>query len=211
MIRFDSVEEAAAKLNTTLPEESKGKNPNRVQGGKTAQRRGAGAEAQFEIACRHYKAQGLLDYTKTNPEFVTLGTTQKRGRTYKYGYHKAKGVADWCLTLVLDAHYGGRTCWIETKAISAKNQKTLHDGIHQYDQMMDSHATGMALAFYLVRWGKRSNEEWRLYPVETLASENRAITFEREAGLLVDAPDGWPVFFPVIRGYVEAGRGGCEV
>lgn len=168
------------------------KNPNRVAGGKLAKERGSLAEREFDIACRYYRSNYLLDWRPTYPEFVVV---QRLPDKTVRGFFKEKGTADRVLSLV---QLGGQTCWVEIKGFARKDQKTLSEGIHQYDQMLASVQDGWALAYYAVRWEWRKEVEWRFYAVKSLQKEEDKIVFERETGLFVPSPLGWPDWLSVV-------------
>ncbi len=171
------------------------KNPNRIKGGKLAKRRGTQAEQEFDIACRYYRNNYLIDWHPTFPEFVVLGHLEDGAVR---GFFKDKGTADRVISL---AKLGGRTCWVEIKSFARLDQKTLNDkkDIHQYDMMLAAVEDGKALAFYAVRWKWRKIIEWRFYPVSDLKRQYKEIVFEREAGLLVPSLKGWPEWLDVVN------------
>lgn len=170
------------------------KNPRRVHGGKLAKRRGTQAEQEFDIACRYYRNQYLIDWQKTFPEFVVLGRLIN-GEVR--GFFRDKGTADRVISL---AKLRGRTCWVEIKSFARQDQKTLSDkkDAHQYDMMLAAVEDGKALAFYAVRWKWKKIIEWRFYPIPDFKRQHRKIVFEREAGLFVPSLGGWPEWLDVI-------------
>ncbi len=170
----------------------KNPNPNRVAGGKLAKERGTLAEQEFDIACRYYRGNYLLDWQPTFPELVVV---KRSSDGTVRGFFKEKGAADRVISL---AQLGGQTCWVEIKSFLAKNRHTLDKGIHQYDQMLASIGDGGATAFYITRWEWHKQVEWRLYLLTDLVKQAGRIVFEREAGLIVPSPQGWPDWLPVL-------------
>lgn len=170
------------------------KNPRRVHGGKLAKRRGTQAEKEFDIACRYYRNQYLIDWHPTFADFVVL---KKLRSGLVQGFFREKGAADRIISL---AQLGGRTCWVEIKSFARQDQMTLSDkkDIHQYDMMAAAVEDGKALTFYAARWKWDRVIEWRFYSIPKLKRQERKIVFEREAGLLVPSLGGWPEWLDVI-------------
>lgn len=174
------------------------KNPNRVQAGKLAKRRGTQAEQEFDIACRYYRNNYLIDWHPTFPEFVVLGHLEDG---VVRGFFKDKGTADRVISL---AKFNGKTCWAEIKSFAAKGKKTLSDekDTRQYDMMLAAVEDGQAMAFYAVRWKWNKIIEWRLYPITGLKKEEGKIIFERKKGFLILSPFGWPDWMETLNVHI---------
>ncbi len=180
-------------------------NPNRVEGGAQARRRGEIAEKEFDLAARQYENSGLISWHENHAKFVEVGRTNIKRRSFVYGYWERQGGADRLAVLPP----AGRSCWIEVKSAQSKtknpNRFLLYHGLHQYEAMMQATNVG-ALAFYALRWLDVDGRlvEWRLHPVEQLVRDDKKITFIRTEGLLAKMEsDGLPEWLPAVQEYQQ--------
>lgn len=167
---------------------------DRISPGALAKIAGDANENEVEASLRQYAVDGLLHAQRNYPEIVVHN-----------GYQATvvgKAGPDWTCTV---APMAGRTVHLEVKTFKAKNRrlykfigdKSKRRRRLQYQTMCDAVECG-ALAYYLVCWRYKDTIDWRLYPVWTLDAVGGRIAFEREAGIAVAAPDGWPDWLAAI-------------
>ena len=179
------------KVNGLVPDdiEIHPVNESNVQGGIKAQKEGAATEQLFDDACDIYLSQNRpFHIVQIPPKFKILGETVINGKLFKYGYWECKGAADRHLT------YKGRSIFVEIKSVSGENSRTLTKSLHQYDQMLDATKRGQGLAFYLVRWRRKSGDDWRYHDVRHLHKTEKGIRFVRSKGHQVPVLTGLPDF-----------------
>lgn len=167
------------------------------QGGLKAKRQGDMVEDLFDRASDLYQAEGLIDWTPTYPPFSPKGTL-KNGLLF--GHYERHGQADRIVTL---AEFGGKTCWIEIKKVTAKEQESLGErrGIHQLPQMVKATKAGAA-AYYVLYW--ETHDQWQLHPLDSIEKiHEKSITFMRQTGLEIPSPNGYPEWYPVVKKHIE--------
>ena len=170
---------------------------NRQIGGLEAKLAGEANEEVFDASLNYYRANGLVDWNPTYPEFVTLGYTTIKRNKVAYGYFKKQATSDRIVSI---KKLGGMTCWIEIKKADAAKKKTIYKADHQLEQMQRSIEDGGGLGFFAIWWcGGKEDPQWVLYPADKLRlNEKRGIEFYREVGLLAqnvpntDIPDWLP-------------------
>ncbi len=97
---------------------------------------------------------------------------------------------------------GGRSCWLEIKSWQAKERNTYNldtdNRRDQYQNLLEEVRIGGALGYYLVCWRWNGQEDWRLYPAESLQLSGGGLRFVRAVGLAVGAEYGWPDWLAVV-------------
>lgn len=169
--------------------------------GLLAKQTGDTFEEIVDVSLCHYRALGLISWLPTYPKVKVIG----KGQAVITG----KAGPDRHVTL---AGLGGRVCWLEIKAWKAEAQHTYdispvtHDDRHNQYLLMMEESQANALAFYLVCWRWKGEERWVLHPVASLRLRDYKLIFEREQGLAVEAPQGWPDWLGTVLKVRSNGR-----
>lgn len=150
-------------------------------------------EEIVDVSLRHYRAIGQIAWLPTYPKVKVTGKNE--------AVIIGKAGPDRHITL---AGLGGRVCWLEIKTWKAETQHAYNispiehpDRHNQYLLMMEE-VQAHALAFYLVCWRWKGEEQWTLHPVQSLRMQDHRLLFERLQGLAVPAREGWPEWLGVI-------------
>jgi len=169
---------------------------NAVQRGLTAKLTGDAYEELVDRSLYYYRANDMATWVQVYPKI----------RITRYPNAVVVGKAHPDRHVTVPA-LGGRCCWLEVKSWQAKERNTYDldkdNRRDQYGCLLEEARVGGALSYYLVCWRWNGQEDWRLYPVESLALEGKGLLFVRTEGLAVGAEYGWPDWLAVVVREVE--------
>ena len=167
----------------------------RQEGGNAARLSGEASEDIFAESMKYYTATGVCRPTR---QYIKTRITSQ----CKPGFAKIVGRAapDWFVNVK------GHAVWVEAKTRKAKDFYTMpldKTNVNQWEHMKDEIRFG-AKCFYIFEWRHKSfsgGSEWRLYDVSNMKATVEfgkvpSVRFDREGGILVPSPNGWPDWVP---------------